>query len=70
VDLGGTKVESVEVCEKEISEVVNTFGERPPGTLISLFSSTGDLIISVVNGSAEEHVGGKVKAGVTVILQD
>jgi hypothetical protein len=56
VDLAGVQVESITVREREISEIVNTFGERPPGSLVVLFSSTGDLIISVVNGSAAQEL--------------
>jgi S-adenosylmethionine hydrolase len=40
---------------------VNTFGDRPIGSLIALYGSTGNLIISEVNGSAESrlkaHIG-------------
>jgi len=35
----------------EIRGLVNTFGERYPGEVVALFGSTGNLIVSVVNGS-------------------
>ena len=54
VSLGGVKVVGM----------VDTFGERPPGSLVALFGSTGNLIISVVNGSAADklqaHIGDTV----------
>jgi len=42
VQLGGIK----------INGLVNTFGDRAVGELIALMGSTGNLVISVVNGSA------------------
>jgi S-adenosyl-L-methionine hydrolase (adenosine-forming) len=44
----------------EIHGLVKTFGERSPGELVALFGSTGNLIVSVVNGSAAEALGAKV----------
>jgi S-adenosylmethionine hydrolase len=41
--------------------MVNTFGERPPGELVALLGSTGNLIVSEVNGSAAARLN--VKAG-------
>jgi S-adenosylmethionine hydrolase len=40
----------------QINGLVNTFGERAVGELIALFGSTGNLIVSVVNGSAAERL--------------
>lgn len=40
--------------------LVRTFGERPPGDVIALYGSTGNLIISVVNGNAAERIGARV----------
>lgn len=42
----------VRLGDLELPGLVNTFGEREPGELIALFGSTGNLIISLVNGSA------------------
>ncbi|MGW8249831.1 MAG: SAM hydrolase/SAM-dependent halogenase family protein [Anaerolineales bacterium] len=50
----------------EIHGLVKTFGERPPGDLVALFGSTGNLIVSVVNGSAVSRLG--VAPGDTVEL--
>jgi len=44
----------------EIHGLVNTFGERTEGDLIALFGSTGNLIVSVVNGNAAGKLGAKV----------
>lgn len=54
--------EAVQVGIKnlQIDGLVNTFGERSPGTLIALFGTADDLVISVVNGSAALLLGAKV----------
>jgi S-adenosyl-L-methionine hydrolase (adenosine-forming) len=39
-----------------IPGMVDTFGERLPGELIALLGSTGNLIVSVVNGSAADQL--------------
>ena len=44
----------------EIHGLVNTFGDRPTGELVALFGSTGNLIVSVVNGNAATQLGLKV----------
>jgi S-adenosylmethionine hydrolase len=59
-NLSGYEIRSIEIHGREIEGMVKTFGERPPGTLVALFSSTGDLIVSVVNGSAALELGGKL----------
>jgi S-adenosylmethionine hydrolase len=65
-DLQLKKVQLVEVNGKRVEGMVETFGERPPGSLIALFSSTGDLILSVVNGSAYQVLGVEVGEKVRV----
>ena len=50
----------IRVKDREIQGLVNTFGERPVGELISLVGSTGNLGISVVNGNAATQLGVKV----------
>lgn len=50
----------IRVKDREIKGLVNTFGERPVGELISLVGSTGNLGISVVNGNAAAGLGVKV----------
>ncbi len=48
-DLGAV---SVHCGGQEIRGMVRTFGDRQPGELVALVGSSGNLIISVVNGSA------------------
>jgi S-adenosylmethionine hydrolase len=40
--------------------LVNTFGERPAGDLVALIGSTGNLIVSVVNGDAGARLAVRV----------
>jgi hypothetical protein len=53
-----------DICIKlggqEICGIVKTFGERAVGDLITLYGSTGDLIVSVVNGNAAAKLGMKI----------
>lgn len=44
----------------EVRGMVDTFGERPAGEVVALLGSTGNLIVSVVNGSAAEKLGARV----------
>jgi S-adenosylmethionine hydrolase len=44
----------------EINGMVDTFGERPVNDLVALLGSTGNLIVSVVNGNAAAKLGVKV----------
>ncbi len=44
----------------EMIGLVNTFGDRSPGEVVALFGSTGNLIVSVVNGNAATLFGLKV----------
>lgn len=43
-----------------------TFGERDPGTLISLFDSKGYVMVAVVNGSADELLNPEVGDEITI----
>lgn len=58
----------VRIRDREINGLVNTFGERPVGELVSLVGSTGNLGISVVNGNAAVGLGVSVgdEIGVTI----
>jgi S-adenosylmethionine hydrolase len=44
----------------EIRGLVKTFGERPAGELVALFGSTGNLIVSVVNGNAAQRLAAQL----------
>jgi S-adenosylmethionine hydrolase len=59
---------NVRVGAVEIQGLVNTFGERAVGELIALIGSTGNLIVSVVNGSASERLAAKLDDLVEVVL--
>ena len=52
----------------EINGMVDTFGERPVGEVVALFGSTGNLVVSVVNGNAAVKLGVKVGDGIEVLL--
>jgi S-adenosylmethionine hydrolase len=62
-------VQSIEVGDRVIPGMVNTFGDRSPGSLVALLSSTGDLIVSIVNGDAAQELGGEVGDQITVSFQ-
>lgn len=62
---GNPKQITVHLAEVTITDLVQTFGERPPGEVVSLFGSTGNLIISVVNGNAARQLGVNVGDAVT-----
>jgi hypothetical protein len=51
---------TVRLCGREIRGLVRAFGERPSGELVALFGSTGNIIVSVVNGNAAEALGARV----------
>jgi S-adenosyl-L-methionine hydrolase (adenosine-forming) len=48
---------TVSLAGTTIQGMVNTFGERQPGDLVALIGSTGNLVVSVVNGSAAARLG-------------
>jgi hypothetical protein len=56
------------LCGVYIDGMVDTFGERPPGALIALFGSTGNLIVSEVNGNAAQRLGAQIGNAFEVIL--
>lgn len=53
----------------DIHGLAKTFGDFPPGKLVALYGSHGDLIISVVNGSAQNLLDAKVGDPVKVFLK-
>jgi S-adenosylmethionine hydrolase len=44
----------------EIESLVDTFGQRSTGDLVALMGSTGNLIVSVVDGNAAVQLGAQV----------
>lgn len=69
-DLEGRRVLEVSVCDSRIPGLVRTFGEQSPGTVVALFSSTGDLILSVVNGNAADRLSCEVGEEVVVLMDN
>lgn len=61
---------NVSIGEHVIDGIVKTFGERELGELIALYGSTGNLILSVVNGNAAEYLGADVGDAVTIEFID
>jgi S-adenosyl-L-methionine hydrolase (adenosine-forming) len=60
---------NVRLAGVEIHGLANTFGERPAGELIALMGSTGNLIVSVVNGSAQARLDVKVGDPFEVVFE-
>jgi S-adenosyl-L-methionine hydrolase (adenosine-forming) len=58
----------VKIDSIEIKGMVNTFGERAEGEVVALLGSTGNLIVSVVNGNAAVMLGVKVGDGIEAII--
>lgn len=52
----------------EVHGMVRTFGDRPFGELVALYGSSGNLILSVVNGSAAEHLRAEIGDEVEVVF--
>jgi len=48
---------------------VRTFGEREPGELIALYSSTDFLIVSEVNGNAGKRIKPEVGDEIEVVAK-
>lgn len=59
----------VRIAGLEIRGLINTFGERPVGEIVALMGSTGNLIVSVVNGSAANRLSAKVGDSLEVIVE-
>jgi len=57
----------VRLGELKIDGVVRTFGERKSGEAVALIGSTGNLIVSIVNGSAETTLGSQVGDPIWVV---
>lgn len=52
----------------EVKGMVKTFGERPEGELVALMGSTGNLILSVVNGNAAARLNARVGDPIEAIM--
>ena len=67
--LKNQQVTTVVINGVTIRGMVATFGDRPPGELVYLFSSTGNLIVSEVNGNAAQRLGVKASDTVEVTVE-
>ena len=67
--LGQGKNLDVYIGGEHIEGLVQTFGERSIGDLVALYGSTGNLIVSLVNGSAAEMLGTVVGDPVEVLVK-
>jgi S-adenosylmethionine hydrolase len=67
--LKNQQVTAVVINGVTIRGMVTTFGDRPPGELVYLFSSTGNLIVSEVNGNAAQRLGVKASDSVEVTVE-
>jgi hypothetical protein len=59
---------SISLQGHTIHGLVQTYGEQPPGALVALADSQGQLELAVVNGSAAERLGAQVGEGVEIRL--
>jgi S-adenosylmethionine hydrolase len=59
-DIAGLGDVDVSLCGTTIEGMIRTFGERDPGTLVSLFDECDYLYVAVVNGNAAERLNPKV----------
>ena len=57
----------LEVAGNRVEGLVNTYGDRPPGTLVGLVGSAGWIEFAIVNGDAAHHLG--IAPGATVRLR-
>lgn len=60
---------SILIAGRRIDGLVNTFGDRPAGTLIALYGTSHDLMISIVNGNAAQVLNVSLGAIVDVYPQ-
>jgi S-adenosylmethionine hydrolase len=58
----------VRLAGQEIAGLARTFGDRPEGSLIALYGTDHDLIISIVNGNAAASLPAGVGDGVEVVV--
>jgi len=69
-DLEGGAIVTVSIVGVVINGVVQTFGDHPAGQVIALFGSTGNLLVSIVNGNAANQLKAKIGDTVEVSLED
>ena len=67
--LSGLKVIAVQVGDYRLSGMAKTFGDKAPGELIALYSSTQELLIAQVNGNAAKTLNAKIGDTVEVLVK-
>jgi S-adenosylmethionine hydrolase len=67
--MAGMESITVRLCGQEIFGLVKTFGDRSPGELIALFGSSGNLIVSLVNGDAAARIHANLGDPVEVVAK-
>ncbi len=68
-NLEGLRVVTTLVNGVKIPGIASTFGERSPGDLVVLYGSTGNLIVSEVNGNAAQRLNSKIGDSIEVIVE-
>lgn len=66
--LSGRQIERVRLGQSEITGMVQTFGERPSGALVALWSSDEHLCLAEVNGNAALRLGARTGDRVEVLF--
>jgi S-adenosylmethionine hydrolase len=66
--LSGLEVIAVQLGDYRLSGMANTFGDKAPGDLIALYSSTKELLIAQVNGNAAKTMHAKIGDIVEVLV--
>jgi S-adenosylmethionine hydrolase len=67
--LEGQRIVTTLVNGVKIPGIASTFGDRPVGELVVLTSSTGNLIVSEVNGNAAQRLDCKIGDLIEVIVE-
>ncbi len=67
--LEGQRVVTTLINGVKIPGIAFTFGDRYPGELVVLYGSTGNLIVSEVNGNAAKRLHSKIGDSIEVIIE-
>ena len=67
--LAGLTVIAVQVGDYRLSGMTKTFGDKAPGELIALYSSTQELLVAQVNGNAAKTMHAKIGDTVEVLVK-
>ncbi len=57
---------AIRVCGREVLELSETYGDHPPGELVSIFDSDGFLEVAIVHGDAAQVLAAKVGDPISV----